>query len=108
MARYSQRYLVAIEEVENVLWQERQHEMLLVALNEQLRISQATLRETRSRYVQGVTDYLPVLTALVSFQDLEMDILQRQQERITFRLLLYRALGGNVLVPELLSLKTEN
>ncbi len=108
MARYSQRYLVAIEEVENVLWQERQHERLLVALNEQLLISQATLRESRSRYVQGVTDYLPVLTALVSFQNLEMDILQRQQERISYRLLLYRALGGNILGDELLSLKTEN
>ncbi|MCF8055306.1 MAG: efflux transporter outer membrane subunit [Desulfocapsa sp.] len=108
MARYSQRYLVAIQEVEDALWQERQHERLLVALNEQLRISKATLRESRSRYIQGVTDYLPVLTALVSFQSLEMDILRRQQERISYRLLLYRGLGGNVLAPELLTLKTEN
>ena len=100
MARYSQRYLVAIEEVENSLWQERKHEQLLDALNVQLVISKATLRESRSRYVQGVSDYLPVLTALVSFQNLEMDILQRQQELISFRLLLHRALGGNILDPE--------
>jgi NodT family efflux transporter outer membrane factor (OMF) lipoprotein len=108
MARYSQRYLVAIQEVEDALWQERQHERLLVALDEQMFISKATLRESRSRYIQGVTDYLPVLTALVSFQNLEMDILRRQQERISFRLLLYRSLGGNVLSPELVTLKTEN
>ncbi len=108
MARYSQRYLVAIGEVEDALWQERQHELLLIALEEQLLISKATLRESRSRYIQGVTDYLPVLTALVSFQNLEMDILRRQQERISFRLLLYRGLGGNVLDPALVTLNTEN
>lgn len=107
MARYSQRYLVAIREVEDSLWQERQHERLLAALDRQLLISKATLRESRSRYIQGVTDYLPVLTALVSFQNLEMDILRRQQERISFRLLLYRSLGGNVLAQELVTLKTE-
>ncbi len=105
MARYSQRYLVAIREVEDALWQERQHELLLIALEKQLFISKATLRESRSRYIQGVTDYLPVLTALVSFQNLEMDILRRQQERISFRLLLYRSLGGNVLGESSLSVE---
>lgn len=96
-ALYSKRYLLAIEEVENALWQERKHDQLLTALNEQLRISKATLRESRSRYIQGVTDYLPVLTSLVSFQKLEMNILRRQQEQLSYRILLYRALGGDVL-----------
>ena len=108
MAGYSQRYLVAIGEVEDALWQERQHELLLVALGEQLQIAKATLRESRNRYIQGVTDYLPVLTALSSFQSLEMDILRRQQELISYRLLLYRGLGGNVLPTESLSQKTVN
>lgn len=96
-ALYSKRYLLAIEEVENTLWQERKHDQLLTALTEQLLISKATLRESRSRYIQGITDYLPVLTALVSFQNLEMNILRRQQEHLSYRILLYRALGGNVL-----------
>lgn len=108
MASYSQRYLVAIEEVENSLWQERQHEQLLAALNEQLVISRATLRETRNRYIQGITDYLPVLAALVSLQDLERTILQRQQEQVSYRLRLYRALGGNVLASEDQNVITEN
>lgn len=95
-ARYSQRYLLAIEEVENALWQERKHDQLLIALEEQLLIAKATLRESRGRYIQGVTDYLPVLTALMAFQNLEMSILRRQGERLSYRLLLYRALGGQV------------
>lgn len=107
-ARYSQRYLVAIEEVENSLWQERKHEQLLVALTEQLLISKATLRESRSRYIQGMTDYLPVLTALVSFQKLEMNILQRRQEKISYRLLLYRALGTDILDAERDALLIDN
>ena len=108
MASYSQGYLLAIEEVENSLWQERQYERLLAALNEQLLISQATLRETRNRYVQGVTDYLPVLAALVSLQNLERTMLQRQRELVSYRLRLYRALGGNILVPEQQSSITKN
>ena len=106
LAGYSQRFLVAIEEVENSLHQERQHDLLLVALEEQLRIAKATLRESRNRYMQGMTDYLPVLAALVSIQKLERTILQRQRERLSYRLLLYKALGGNVLMPEAHSLNS--
>jgi len=107
-ACYSQRYLVAIEEVENSLWQERKHEQLLIALQEQLRISKATLRESRNRYVQGMTDYIPVLTALVAFQKLEMNILQRQLEKVSYRLHLYRALGTNILSVEQDALVIDN
>lgn len=100
IARYSQRYLLAVEEVENALWQERQHVQLLAALERQLQTAQATLNETRNRYMQGITDYLPVLAALVSLQNLERTILERQMERLSYRLQLYRALGGNVLFAE--------
>ena len=44
--------------------------------------------------MQGVTDYLPVLSALVSLQNLERDILTRHRQLISIRLLLYRSLGG--------------
>ncbi len=97
MASYSQRYLLAIEEVESSLWQERKHAELLTALREQLRISRAVLNESRNRYIQGITDYLPVLAALVSRQKLERSILQRQREHLSYRLLLYRALGNTLL-----------
>ncbi len=95
IARYSQAYLVAIEEVENALWQEKEQVALIKALDDQLRISRATLSETRNRYVQGLSDYLPVLAALQSMQNLERDILLRQRQLISIRILLYRALGGS-------------
>jgi NodT family efflux transporter outer membrane factor (OMF) lipoprotein len=95
LARYSEAYLVAIEEVENALWQERHQVELLNALELQISIAQSNLAETRNRYRQGLTDYLPVLAALQSLQQLERDILTRQRELISIRILLYRALGGS-------------
>jgi len=95
LARYSEAYLTAIEEVENALWQEEQQKELLTALEKQIRIAGSNLSETRNRYRQGLTDYLPVLTALQSLQQLERDILLSKRQLISVRILLYRALGGS-------------
>lgn len=95
LARYSHAYLTAIEEVENALWQGLHQKELLKALEDQISIARSNLRETRNRYRQGLTDYLPVLTALQSLQLLERDILSRQRQLISVRILLYRALGSS-------------
>ncbi len=98
LARYSGSYLVAIEEVENALWMEKYQFDLLQALEEQLSIAQSNLRETRNRYRQGLTDYLPVLAALQTLQGLERDILSGRRQLISIRILLYRSLGGSRLM----------
>ena len=95
LAGYSHSYLTAIEEVENALWQEHHQRELLKALDNQIRIARSNLTETRNRYRQGLTDYLPVLTALQSLQQLERDIISKQRELISIRILLYRAVGGS-------------
>ncbi len=97
LARYSEAYLTAIEEVETALWHEHQQNELLNALDDQISIARSNLNETRNRYSNGLTDYLPVLTALASLQQLERDILTRQRELISLHILLYRALGGSSL-----------
>lgn len=98
-ASYSERYLTAIEEVENALWQERRQEEHLGVLAGQLGVARLNLSESRNRYLQGATDYLPVLTALQSLQRLERDILLKKRELLSFRILLYRALGGSDPLP---------
>jgi NodT family efflux transporter outer membrane factor (OMF) lipoprotein len=98
LARYTQVFLVAIEEVENALWLEQQQKELIDAVNEQFKIAKANLSETRSRYMQGLSDYLPVLAALQSVQTLEREILLRHRQLILIRILLYRALGGQNLM----------
>ena len=98
LARYSESYLVAIEEVENALWQEKYQLDLLQALENQINIARSNLNETGNRYRQGLTDYLPVLAALQSLQLLERDILSGRRQLISFRILLYRSLGGSGLM----------
>jgi NodT family efflux transporter outer membrane factor (OMF) lipoprotein len=90
----SAAYLTAIEEVEDALWRERHQRELIQALQAELEIAQRNLKETRIRYGQGLTDYLPVLTAVQSLQALERNLLTRRRELVSIRILLYRALGG--------------
>lgn len=95
LAQYSQAYLQAIEEVENALVREKYQRRLLTATKKELALAEANLQATKERYLQGLTDYLPVLIALQSVQTLEQKIIERTRELISHRILLYRALGGS-------------
>ncbi|MBU1641052.1 MAG: efflux transporter outer membrane subunit [Proteobacteria bacterium] len=99
LARYSEVFLLAIEEVENALWQEQEQVELIASLKKQLSLAQANLKETRNRYMQGLTDYLPVLTALHTLQGLERDLLLSRRQLISFRIHLCQALGGSLDLP---------
>ncbi len=96
LAAYTQAYLVGIAEVENGLSQERELAQHIKALRDQFSFSEATLLESRRRYSQGLSDYLPVITALQSYQRLERDILFQTYELLVNRIFLYRALGGTI------------
>ncbi|MBW1745239.1 MAG: RND transporter, partial [Deltaproteobacteria bacterium] len=52
-------------------------------------LDQATLR-----YRNGLNDYLPVLTQLLSVQDLERNLITQHATLLTNRISLYRSLGG--------------
>jgi len=107
-ACYSQRYLVAIEEVETASGRNGSMNSCSSLCRSSCVSPRQRWRESRNRYVQGMTDYIPVLTALVAFQKLEMNILQRQLEKVSYRLHLYRALGTNILSVEQDALVIDN
>ncbi len=94
--KYTHAYLTAFEEVENALWLEAEQIKLIDILKERTEIARANLRETRNRYLQGLTDYLPVLNALQSLQELEHDIIKRNKELISIRIMFYKAIGGGL------------
>lgn len=94
LATYQRTVLTAFKEVEDALVRERQQRKHLVALDRQIDVARNTLREARKRYGQGLSDYLPVLTALATVQQLERDRLAAQRDLVLFRISLYRALGG--------------
>ena len=94
LLRFTETYLVAIEEVENALYRERRQLERIASLKEQRDLAEQQLAEARNRYTNGLTDYLPVLDAVQSLQRAQRDLLSQRRELLDIRILLYRALGG--------------
>jgi len=94
LAEYRLVVLTAIQEVEASLVEENRQREHLAALNAELKNAQDALREASARYRRGLTDYLPVLSALERTQALTRMVVNSRRELLTIRLNLYRALGG--------------
>ncbi len=92
---YGNTILTALKEVEDALVQEAHQRQYLTRLRTQDGLAAATLREARVRYLEGGGDYLSVLTALASKQSVELKLLAAERALITYRVALYRALGGS-------------
>jgi len=95
LAEYRQIVLSAVREVEDALISETKIREHVGALNNQLQAARNALNEARSRYVNGLNDYLPVLTQLLSVHGLESDLIERQADLLIVRVSLYRAIGGS-------------
>jgi|GEM_PF-291735 len=94
LALFTQRYLEAIEEVENSLYRERKQREFLDRLYTRRSFLQQTVDETTERYTNGLTDYLPVLDALKELRRLERQLVLQERALVGFRIQLHRALGG--------------
>lgn len=92
--QFSQSMLLALREVEDALQGERNQELYLRQIEEQLRLAERTLEEARRRYLNGLSDYLPVLTALQAQQNLQRTRLTAWRQTLSHRIKLHRALGG--------------
>lgn len=95
---YGEALLVAVGEVEDALVQEKEQRLLINSLEIQLDLATRTLQSVRDRYKQGVEDYQRVLIALLSQQGLQRSLVSSSQQLISYRIDLYRALGGQTLV----------
>ncbi len=97
LADYSNQFLAALTEVESTLLRERKLAERLTLVDGQLQTARRLLTEARNRFSQGLTDYLPVFTALIIVQNLERDIVDAQRNVLSTRVSLHRALGGPIL-----------
>ena len=95
VASYGQTLLVALREVEDALVQEDAQRRHLEHLQMQTEVASAALREARGRYAAGLSDYLPVLTALSSHQTAQRSELSARRLLLSHRIQLHRALGGH-------------
>ena len=96
LAIFSQAYLQAIEDVENTLYQERKQREFLDRLEHRRQFLERTVEETRDRYTNGLTDFLPVLDSIKELQRIERIIVRQERALLGFRIQLHRALGGRV------------
>ena len=91
---YRQVVLTAVKEVEDALESEARQRDHIEGLQAVMDAAQRGLQEAVSRYRAGLSDYLPVLTQLLTVQDLERSLIGQHEQLVLYRIGLYRALGG--------------
>jgi len=91
---YGQVVLEALAEVEDALAQERRQRELVTSLELQVGYAGESVERIRDRYLKGAADYERVLTALLSYQNLQLRVLSARRELLGYRIALCRALAG--------------
>ena len=94
LAAYYNTVLTAVKEVEDALVSEAKQREHIQGLKQVVATARSALEEAGVRYQNGLNDYLPVLTQLLTVQGLERDLIRRQADLLTSRVQLHRALGG--------------
>jgi len=91
---YTQAFLNALEEVESSLAEEKYQKALVEQIQKELDISARNLVQARRSYLNGLNDYLTVITAIQVKQNLERRLINEKINLLKIRSKLYRALGG--------------
>ena len=99
--QYRLTVLTAVREVEDSLAQIDRQQVFLEALGRRFDAATNSYNEALNRYRKGLTDYLPVLTALTNMQNLERNLIQAQHDLLSFRIALHLAIGGEWMSDEI-------
>lgn len=93
---YGQTILTAFREVEDALVQESKQAERIKSIDAQVQLSQQTYDQLRLEYLNGISEYLDVLTALTAQQRLQRDLISARRVLLENRIALYRALAGRI------------
>ncbi|MGM0422633.1 MAG: efflux transporter outer membrane subunit [Pseudomonadota bacterium] len=96
LAEFTQAYLDAVEDVENTLYRENRQREYIRRLQNRADILQENVEQAEAVFTQGISDYLPVLTALQSLRLVERSLIAEKFALIENRINLYRAVGGYI------------
>lgn len=91
---YAQSVLMAFREVEDALVREEKQKQRVESLQKQLELAQNAYNQIRGSYLNGMGDYLDVLTALEQEQRLQREVMTGRLALLEYRIALYRALAG--------------
>ena len=89
-----EKMLIAYQEVQNALTWETQYQVHLKTLNQQLISAQELVERAQDRYMQGMGDFLTVLSARQGLYATQQAHLSAQRQALSYRVQLHRALGG--------------
>lgn len=95
LAAYRQTVLRALQEVEDALVQERTGDERIRRLEQQVVATGGALRLAKDRYLLGLSEYLPVLTAQIAHAEAQSNLIEARRQRVAARISLARALGGS-------------
>ena len=95
IATFGQTVLEAYYEVDNALVREKEQAVYVQEVVLQEKAAKAALDEVRERYLQGLSDFLPVLSTLKSHQAAQRQRVEAMRQRIVDRIQLHRSLGGS-------------
>ncbi len=101
VASYQQTVLRSFQEVEDALSGNRTTAAKITHLQAQEKATAATQRLTLDRYLNGLSDYLPVLTSQIFNFNSQSQLLAAQRQLLSQRISLARALGGNWMAEQL-------
>jgi multidrug efflux system outer membrane protein len=96
LASYEQTVLRALEEAENALVAYRQQQERLVKLTDQARESARAAAIARTRYQEGLSDFLALLDAERTQLEAEDAVAQAEAGVFTSVVAVYKAVGGVV------------
>ncbi len=94
LAIYHKTVINAFREVEDALAQISASEERIRMLGESVSVSESALQLSLNRYLQGLSDYLPVLTAQPLFFTAKSNLLSERRKLVSYRIQLVRSLGG--------------
>lgn len=95
LAAYKQTVLRAVSEVQDSIIRESRQDEYITALEEQLKAASQTVAEATDRYSKGAETYLPVLSASISQQNIQLTLVEARYDSLAWRIKLYRALSGD-------------
>ncbi len=96
LAAYYNTVLTAVKEVEDALISEAKQKEHIEGLQKVVASARRALEEAGVRYRNGLNDYLPVLTQLLTVQGLERDLIRRQADLLAARVQTLPCLGRYV------------
>jgi NodT family efflux transporter outer membrane factor (OMF) lipoprotein len=95
LAEYRRVVLTAIKEVEDALRREDEFRQTIKNIDQRIMLTDNAYREATWRYLNGLSDFLPVLREQINQVTLQLDRIQAGADLLKARIELHKALGGS-------------